>query len=160
VKGKENNKRFTELVDKLKEIKGFTYKAIEDKLGIDKNKRRSIKNYTTTIEEDLINKIFEEFPELYEIENQKIEKPKSQKLQISELKERILALEQSSDQQQTKLVQLEYILNNLLKDIRLMGELNQLIEDIKKDPTDSDLSSEWSNLLSKFQSGLGSDESG
>jgi hypothetical protein len=160
VKGKENNARFTELVDKLKEIKGFTYKAIEDKLGIDKNKRRSIKNYTTTIEEDLINKIFEEFPELYEIENQKIEKPKSQKLQISELKERILALEQSSDQQQTKLVQLEYILNNLLKDIRLMGELNQLIEDIKKDPTDSDLSSEWSNLLSKFQSGLGSDESG
>lgn len=157
---KKLNDRFTDIVDKLKNIKGISYKIIEDKIGIDRHKRRSIKNYTTTVEDDLINKIFEEFPEAYEIEGQEIEKSKSQKLQIEELKERILSLEQSSDQQQTKLVQLEYILNNLLKDIRLMGELNQLIEDIKKDPTDSDLSSEWSNLLSKFQSGLGSDESG
>lgn len=156
---KSKNARFTEIVDKLKKIKGVTYTSIEDKIGIDKNTRLNIRYNRTTVEDDLINKLFEEYPEAYEIEGQEVEKPKSQKLQISELKERILALEQSSDQQQTKLVQMEYILNNLLKDIRLMGELNQLIEEIKKDPTDSDLSSEWSNLLSNFQSGLGSDES-
>lgn len=156
---KSKNERFTEIVDKLKKIRGVTYTAIEDKIGIDKNMRLNIRYNRTTVDDDLINKVFEEFPEAYEIEGQEIKKPKSQKLQIEELKERILELERSSKDQGAKLIQLEYILNNLIKDLRLMGQINQIMEEAKKDPAIADAFENWPSLFAKIQSGLGSDES-
>lgn len=88
---KQLNERFLKLMDLLKD-KGYEYKKLSESIGIKESKRQNMIRNTASAEQWMIDKLFEVYPELHNLENEK-NRPKTLREEVEEIKVRLQLME-------------------------------------------------------------------
>jgi transcriptional regulator with XRE-family HTH domain len=147
------NNEFVRLIKILKKNR-FTYKEIAESIGIDHQKINNIKRGISSADEELIKKLYEAYPELHDINHENPDPPPPMIDVLEEMRDRLSVVEKESNQMRIDLNQVRYILDKLIEDLRLLGEVQRIMYEGMKDPELRDVFAQWPEILAKFQSSI------
>jgi hypothetical protein len=73
---------------------------------------------------------------------------------LEDMRDRLSVVEKESNQMRIDLNQVRYILDKLIEDLRLLGEVQRIMYEGMKDPELRDVFAQWPEILAKFQSSI------
>lgn len=138
----------------LREHENVPFKDQIESIGIEEHTRSNIFRNSSTAEEWMIKRLYESYPILYNLEGEKINKPKSFSEQIDELKAQLSIIESENKRLRIDVNQLRYILDKLIEDLRLLGEVQRIMYEGMQDPEIRDVFKSWPGILARFQSSI------
>lgn len=145
------NNEFIRLVKILKKS-GLTYDAISSGVGINDKKRGNIFRGTSSASEEMIKKLYESFPQLHDINHENPDPPPPITDTIEEMKKTVDILQSQNKRLRIDVNQLRYILDKLIEDLRLLGEVQRIMYEGMQDPEIQDVFKSWPGILARFQS--------
>jgi hypothetical protein len=149
-----SNEKMKKLMRLIREYKNISFKEQIEKIGIEEHTRSNIFRNSSPAESWMIKRLYEVYPVLHDLEGGDFKKPKSFSEQLDELKDKILEIESKSNQMRIDLNQVRYILDKLIEDLRLLGEVQRIMYEGMKDPELRDVFAQWPEILAKFQSSI------
>jgi hypothetical protein len=147
------NNEFIRLAKILKNS-GLMYEVISKSIGINEAKRNNIFRNRSSASEDMIKKLYEAFPQLHDLNHDNPDPPPPMIDVLEDMRDRLSVVEKESNQMRIDLNQVRYILDKLIEDLRLLGEVQRIMYEGMKDPELRDVFAQWPEILAKFQSSI------
>jgi hypothetical protein len=147
------NNEFIRLAKILKNS-GLMYEVISKSIGINEAKRNNIFRNRSSASEDMIKKLYESFPQLHDLNHENPDPPPPMIDVLEDMRDRLSVVEKESNQMRIDLNQVRYILDKLIEDLRLLGEVQRIMYEGMKDPELRDVFAQWPEILAKFQSSI------